>query len=233
MALRAESTTGRLARRAHARAFTLIEVLVVVTIIALLIAILLPGLGRARRLSIQLHCENNHKQFGLTLATYAHDARGFMPLPNWKSVDVGTGWLYHPPAGAWKWETHRTGVFYQYMERDEVFRCKAHLEPYRASSFTTSYLMNGAVVGFGRSKRAFRMDQFRGEAIMFWETESADSWNDGSSYPSEGLNTRHGKGNTVGCADGSTDWINRQEYAQELERRPGRLWCAPDTRTGD
>jgi len=55
------------------RGFTLIELLVVVAIIALLIAILLPSLGRARELSNRTYCVANEKGILSSMATYGND----------------------------------------------------------------------------------------------------------------------------------------------------------------
>lgn len=60
-------------------AFTLIEVLVVVAIIALLIAVMLPSLSRAREQSRAVVCMSNLKQQGLGLSGYSPDNRGVLP----------------------------------------------------------------------------------------------------------------------------------------------------------
>ena len=63
------------------RAFTLIEVLVVVAIIALLISILLPSLKQARDLSKMMVCQTHLKQVGNTLQMYMNDSKDMMPGP--------------------------------------------------------------------------------------------------------------------------------------------------------
>jgi len=61
------------------RAFTLIELLVVVAVIALLIGILLPALGAARRQAIAVSCASNLKQLGLGIGLYYNDHPNMLP----------------------------------------------------------------------------------------------------------------------------------------------------------
>jgi prepilin-type N-terminal cleavage/methylation domain-containing protein/prepilin-type processing-associated H-X9-DG protein len=61
-------------------AFTLIELLVVVAIIAVLVAILLPSLQRARDVAKAVHCGANLRQIGIAFESYAQDFNDFVPM---------------------------------------------------------------------------------------------------------------------------------------------------------
>ncbi len=61
------------------RAFTLIELLVVIGIIAVLTAILLPTLSKAREIAQRTACASNLRQIGISLMYYANDNKDFLP----------------------------------------------------------------------------------------------------------------------------------------------------------
>ncbi len=61
------------------KGFTLIELLVVISIIALLVGILLPALGAARKTAINIKCLSNHRQIAIGLMSYQNDKKDRFP----------------------------------------------------------------------------------------------------------------------------------------------------------
>ena len=73
------------------RGFTLVELLVVIGIIALLISILLPALGKARQQANTVWCLSNERQFGTALEMYAQFNHGSLPFYYWAPPASATG----------------------------------------------------------------------------------------------------------------------------------------------
>jgi type II secretory pathway pseudopilin PulG len=228
--------------------------LVVIGIIALLIAILLPALGRAREQANRTKCMANHRQFVTVLNMYAMENKLALPFMNSNSLETGgfykeAGWLYwSKDAPAHNKEVDvETGLFFKYLKTREVYRCPFETPPYTPGDThnLTSYLMNSRLNCYeaGGAKFAiYKITSFKANDIAFWEVrDSSDGagdvpsgyWNDGCNRPDEGITIRHGSkkgsnaGGIVSCIDGHVEWITKKEFDDEATKRPSRLNCGP------
>jgi prepilin-type N-terminal cleavage/methylation domain-containing protein/prepilin-type processing-associated H-X9-DG protein len=139
------------------RAFTLIELLVVIAIIAILAAILLPALARAKAKALQTACLNNLKQLQLCWLIYPDENGDVIPLnPKnsaanaWITGDVST------QVGATNTHLIEAGQLFPYNKSVGIYRCPADTLPdtrssptitFRVRSYSMSCYMSGEDVG--------------------------------------------------------------------------------------
>ncbi len=198
-------------------AFTLIELLVVIAIIALLMAILMPALHRAKEQGERATCLSNVKQLTLAWILYAQEnedrivnASTFYPRtgePAW----IGAKWQDTDPLEVRR-KRLMEGVLYKYCDNVNIYRCPTGIRG-EVLTYAIVDALNGATSIPGTKELMIkRLSQVKRQSERFVFIDegkvSPDSWTvfyDRESWWDQPT-VRHGDGTNFSFADGHSEY---------------------------
>ena len=161
------------------RAFTLIEMLVVIAVIAILAALFLPALSRAKAKALQTTCISNFKQLtvcwkmfaddnGGKLVPVSYNVNGMINSNAWVRGSMNDDWRIYPPIQPSVLDSTnvnglKLGSLYSYSQSPGVYHCPADPSQTQGVPRVRSYSLNGWMGGttvFGQHEyKVFRKEQ--------------------------------------------------------------------------
>ena len=143
---------AKLAARGPVRAFTLIELLVVIAIIAILAAMLLPALSKARGRAQEMSCLSNIKQLQTCWILYADDNHDLIVTNGKSAENSAAGWvpgLMSQAGDCTNTSLLESGYLYQYARKIGIYKCPSDVNanPQSGEVPIRSYSMNCYMAG--------------------------------------------------------------------------------------
>jgi prepilin-type N-terminal cleavage/methylation domain-containing protein len=190
------------------RAFTLIELLAVIAIIAILIGLLLPAVQKVREAANRIKCATNLKQLGLAMHN-CHDANGYLPSGGWGwswvgDADRGVG---RRQPGGWPF------ALLPFVEQDALARMGAGQSDAQKIATNTQRELTPLGVFICPSRRAVKIRPYLGP-----QPGSLDAWRNLTNLPGQSARTDYA------ATASDTQWRDFGAGPPDFASGDGEVW---------
>ncbi|CAN5867288.1 hypothetical protein BH11PLA1_BH11PLA1_10520 [soil metagenome] len=192
--------------RSSPRAFSLVDVLVSISVIAILMSLLLPSLSGIRETSRRVACSSNIRQFGLGIAMYAEDHREVVPYSDFTPLSPESV-KWHPESTMTVREESRwdgLGLLFAngYTPAMGIYYCPSHMGDHPLSAYADAWISGAGTLVSNYQYRGISPAPRNATRLRLWDPNSA--------IVSDGLASatdyNHVIGNNTLRADASVLW---------------------------
>lgn len=202
--------------------FTIVELLIVISIIVILISILLPALGKAKEQGKRIQCVHNLKQIGSALIMYAGDNGEFLPCPDTSAPIYSNNYPYN-----WKYTCPL--VYPEYLSGGKVFYCPSNNDAdtyqnrFSVGSYSCDYIQY-----FGSSlNRAPRSLKDSSQSIMSAD-KAITMWENDAIYSNHGRPLDPSGSNNL-YLGGNVNWSKRSDLTYTVTKGGNKVFLYPSS----